>query len=372
MNTLIAEQFVWHQPSVWLLTLLLLIPFIAWRMFAKRYQPAATVSTTAVATSLKKTWRIRLIWLPDALRLLALALLIIAIARPQIGNAHTESYTEGIAIQMLVDRSGSMRAMDFKLDGQPVDRLTAIKDVATKFIEGDESQLEGRNHDLVGIVSFARYADQNSPMTLDHDYLKKQLDELTIGDPNHEGSATAIGDAIGLAAERMDALTRKAGDETGEKVEGKIMILLTDGENNAGELDPEQAAKVAKALGIRIYTIGVGTNGRAPVPYTDPFGRQRVDWQQVRIDEATLQKVALATGGQYFRATDTESLKNIYEEIDKLEKTKVQQQHFVDYRELAIKPFYAGSLQIPPILLMALVIFFVECVLRQTLLKRVP
>lgn len=360
MIVMLAEQFVWHQPSVWLLSLLVLIPVLAWWMFHRHRQPAASLSTTEVVEGMNKTWRVRLVWVPDALRLLAIALMVIALARPQIGNAHTESYTEGIAIQMLIDRSGSMQARDFALEGYMVDRLTAVKEVANQFIHGNDQDLEGRPHDLIGIVSFARYADQNSPLTLDHDYLTRQLNDMTIAHPQAEGAHTAIGDAIGLAAERLDALTQNTKDQTGESVEGKIIILLTDGENNAGELEPVQAAKVAKALGIRIYTIGVASTASH-----HPFARRQVD-------EQTLQEIAQTTGGQYFRASNTQSLHDIYEEIDKLEKTKVQEQRFVDYRELALQPWYLGMVTIPPLLLLAFLVLFIELCLRETWLKRVP
>lgn len=360
MITLLTEQFVWHRPSVWLLSLLLLIPLLAWWLFARRNQASATISTTQVAEGLGKTWRVRLMWVPDALRLMAVVLLIIALARPQIGNAYTESFTEGIAIQMLIDRSGSMQAQDFVLDGYRVDRLTAVKEVANRFIAGDEAGLEGRPHDLIGIVSFARYADQNSPLTLDHDYLTKQLSDMTIAHPQGEGAFTAIGDAIGLAAERLDALTENTEEQTGESVEGKVIILLTDGENNAGELDPVQAAKVAKALGIRIYTIGVASGSPSRV------------FSGKQVDETTLKEIAEITNGQYFRASDIQSLQMIYREIDKLEKTKVQEQKFVDYQELALQPFYLLTWKLPPLLLLAFIVLFVEIALRETLLKRVP
>lgn len=371
-NMILADDISWHYPSVYALLLLLLLPFLGYMLFSIRNRAAVAVSDTETANTLNKTWRMRLMWLPPVLRLLAIALVIVAVARPQIGNAETRTYAKGIAIELLLDRSGSMQAMDFKLDNHPVSRLEAVKDVAMRFIKGNEDNLEGREHDLIGLITFARYADQTSPMTLDHRHLVRMLKETQIARPDGEGSSTAIGDAVGLAVERIDALSTQIAENSEEQLQGKVIILLTDGENNAGDLDPIQAAKVAETLGIKIYTIGVGTTGRAPFPVTDPFGRRTFTWQPVRIDEATLQEMAKITGGEYFRATDTESLEKIYERIDELEKTEIEEQRFVDYHELAIKPLYMGWGTLPPILVMAFAALALEILLRQTILRRVP
>ncbi|MEZ6081432.1 MAG: VWA domain-containing protein [Pirellulaceae bacterium] len=174
-----------------------------------------------------------------------------------------------------------------------------------------------------------------------------------------------MGDAISLAVEKLNALDARQK----EKVKSKVIILLTDGENNAGVLEPIQAAELAETMGIKIYTIGVGTKGEAPVPVTDVFGRSTVQMMPVNIDEATLEKVASITGGKYFRATDTDSLKAIYGEIDKLEKTSVEAQYFVDYRELAVQSTTAGWYSIPPLLLIAFVLLAARLVLQQTWLR---
>lgn len=364
----------WHHPSIWLLSLLLLVPLLAWHLLGRRHRAALRFSSTHEVRQLPRTWRTRLRWLPNALRILAIALLIIGLARPREGRVQSITDTEGIAIQLLVDRSGSMRAMDFEVEGQPVDRLTAIKKVAGEFIAGND-ELDGRNGDLIGLITFARYADSNSPLTLDHGYLTGRLNESTIETRQNE-DGTAIGDAIGLGIERLRGLEDSRDPD--QPLQGKVMILLTDGENNAGSLDPLQAAALAETLGVRVYTIGVGTQGFAPVPVTDPFsGRQVLRSMRVNIDEQTLEAVADATGGKYFRATDTDSLEAIYAEIDRIEKTKIEQQHYIEYRELAIQPIRAsvpvlGVVSLPPILLIAFGLVALELVLSNTVLRKAP
>lgn len=363
----------WHYPSVWFLLLLLGIPLIVWRMWARRKWAAVRFSSTQIAGSLPTTLKVRMRWLLPALRITGLVVLIVALARPQKGTERTKIFSEGIAIEMIVDRSGSMRAMDFKIDGKRVDRLSAIKDVAGKFINGDGNKLKGRAHDMVGMVTFARYADNVSPLTLDHSYLIDKLNTTEIvRDRSEDG--TAIGEAIGLGVERLRTLKeRKSAKGKTQPIKSKVIILLTDGENNQGDLTPRQAAELAKAMGVKIYTIGVGTRGQAPVPVLNPFtGREQLRMMPVNIDEGTLKEIAKTTAGQYFRATDTDSLHEIYATIDKLEKTKIDERRFAEYRELAIKPIPAGTTTLPPLLLVAFALLALEGVLSNTWLRRIP
>ncbi len=352
-------------PSAWFLLLLIAVPLLAWYVLWQRKTQAVAFSDTSGLQDLPRTWKQRLWWLPAALRISAVVLLIVALARPQEGRKQTVSESEGIAIEMVVDRSGSMQAMDFTVDGEPVDRLTAVKDVAGDFISGGE-ELEGRFSDLIGLVTFARHADGVSPPTLDHPFLVSQLNQATIvNDRNEDG--TAIGDAIGLAVEKLTALDHGRDD----KVKSKVMILLTDGENNSGDIDPVQAAELAATLGVKIYTIGVGTKGQAPVPVIDPFtGRREYQMMEVNIDEETLTKVAEVTGGNYFRATDTASLAAIYEKIDELEKSRVEEKQYVDYREWAIEPVRVAGMKVPPLVLLALFALTAQVVLSHTLFRR--
>jgi Ca-activated chloride channel homolog len=354
----------------WLLLLLLLLPVVAWWLWSGARHSAVIFSSTQFARDLRPTWRQRLAWLPAALTLAALALTVVALARPREGREQTLVEANGIAIEMVVDRSGSMRALDFQIDGKHVDRLTAIKNVASRFVLGDDKShqqegLTGRVSDLVGLVTFAGFADAITPPTLDHAFVMAQLNHQEIASRRAE-DGTAIGDAVSLAVEKLNTLDSRAQD----KVKSKVMVLLTDGENNAGDVDPLQAAELAKKMGVKIYTIGVGTRGAAPVPVVNPFtGREEIQWAEVNIDEDTLRKIAAATGGKYFRATDTESLAAIYREIDQLEKTKVESQHFVDYRELAIQSMHFGALSIPPLVLLALGLLAARVVLGHTLFR---
>ncbi len=368
---------MFHTSSVWFLLLLGLVPLLIWRLFRARRIAAVPFSSTRLFEHMPRTWRQRLRWLPSALLMTAVITMIVAMARPQEGKKQTITDSEGIAIELVVDRSGSMQAMDFDLEGTPVDRLTAIKHVARKFVLGD-GDLEGRYADLIGLIQFAGYVDALNPPTLDHEYLVGMLDQVEIvRDRNEDG--TAIGDAVGLAVEKLTDLaesakqkneTAKGPAKTDSGIKSKVIILLTDGENNAGELDPLPAAELAKTLGIKIYTIGVGTRGRAPVPVTDPYtGRTMLQMMEVNIDEDTLKKMAEVTGGKYFRATDTQSLEQIYREIDELEKSYVEARHFVEYRELAVEPYYVGGLTIPPLVVIALVLLAAQQVLTHTWMR---
>jgi Ca-activated chloride channel family protein len=358
--------------SPWYLLLLLLLPFIGWRLWSSSRTFSVPFSSTHFASGLQRTWRQRLAWLPAALTIGAIAVAVVALARPREGREQTVVDSEGIAIEMVVDLSGSMRAMDFQIEGRHVDRLTAIKNVAGRFVKGDEpankkekDKLAGRTTDLVGLITFARFADAVLPPTLDHAFVMAQLNHQQIVTRRND-DGTAIGDAISLAVEKLNRLDNKKQ----EKVKSKVMILLTDGENNAGDFDPVQAAELARTMGIKIYTIGVGTRGSAPVPISNPFtGRQEIQWVDVDIDEDTLQKIATATGGKYFRATDTETLDAIYREIDQLEKTKVESRHFVDYRELAVQSTNANGWKLPPLVLIALGLLSARLVLTNTLFR---
>lgn len=367
--------------SPWYFLLLLALPVVAWRLWSRSRDVAVPFSSTQFVLDLKPTWRQRLAWLPAALTLAAVALTIVALARPREGREQTVVDADGIAIEMVVDRSGSMQAMDFKINGQHVDRLTAIKNVAGRFIAGDaaedagkqpvDEELEGRTSDLVGLVTFAGFADAITPPTLDHAFVLAQLNHQQIVSRRDE-DGTAIGDAISLAVEKLNNLDRsaKSGGQKKDAVKSKVLILLTDGENNAGEMDPVQAAELAKKLGIKIYTIGVGTRGSAPMPVQNPFTGQRdVQWVEVSIDEDTMTKIAETTGGKYFRATDTESLAAIYQEIDQLEKTSIEARHFVDYRELAISATHVGSWAVPPLVLLALGLVVARVVLTNTVFR---
>jgi Ca-activated chloride channel family protein len=291
-------------------------------------------------------------WLHRALPLLravVLSLCIVALARPQQGLEAAKIYSEGIAIVMVVDTSSSMAALDLQLDGQPSNRLQVVKQTFRRFVEGGK-RLTGREGDLIGMVTFARYADSICPLTLDHHTLLALLDQVEIVNlPEEDG--TAIGDAVALGVERLRQSTAAS----------RVMILLTDGSNNAGTIEPVQAAQIAKAFDIKIYTIGTGTRGVAPVPVRTRDGQMVLRQMQVFIDERTLREIATITAGQYFRATDSAALEAIYTEINRLEKTANVAEQYQDYAE-----------RFPWVIWPGLVLVLLEVVLINTRLRTIP
>jgi len=319
------------QDPFWLL---LLIPLLVLGLLAIRRQRRTSVlfSDVSILKTLPATFWLRVKNAMPWVWIIAIALAIIALARPQFGREEFRVRTEGIAMEMCIDRSGSMQAMDFEIDGKRVNRLDAVKKVFYDFVLGQDS-LPGRPDDQIGLIAFGGFADAKCPLTLDHNALLQMLKAIKIPQPIHDAKgqiinarlleeelATAIGDAVVLGIDRLkDA-----------KAKSKVIILLSDGKSNAGLADPAAAAEAAKAFGIKIYTIGVGSTGMAPFPATDRL----LIRQQVELDEATLRMLADATGGKYFNAKDTQTLKNVYAEIDKLEKTPSEGRIYTEYREL--------------------------------------
>lgn len=302
-------RFLYPQ-LLWLLTLLPILMIITGK---KGPAPALLFSTTSVAKIISKPKKVTRYQLLTSLKLLGIACLIIALARPQLGNTTTEINASGIDIMLAVDVSGSMEAMDFRLQGKAVNRLDVVKKVVDSFIEE-------RPNDRIGLIAFGGKPYLVSPLTLDHDWLRKRLGSLSIGMIE---DGTAIGSAIGSSVNRL----------RDQRSKSKIVILLTDGINNSGKISPLIGAETAEALKIKVYTIGAGTRGEAPIPVVR-FGRKHFVRAKVDIDEKTLQEVAEKTGAQYFRATDTESLEKIYAEINKMETTTRTIKKFENYREL--------------------------------------
>jgi Ca-activated chloride channel family protein len=314
---------------------------------------------------LPTTLRSKTTWIPSCLRILAIALLIVCVARPQKRFERTQQNANGVAIELVIDRSSSMNAHDFTIEGKAVDRLTAVRKVAGEFIQGMGS-LDGRSGDLIGLVTFAGFADSNCPMTFDHEFLVADvLDSIRI-ETRREEDGTAIGDALALAVERLASLDERVKSDSGNSIESKIIILLTDGENNQGDIDPQTAADIAAAMDITVYTIGAGTNGFAPTPTTDLFGRTVMRNQPVMIDEETLENIANTTGGKYFRATDTESLEEIYAAIDEMERTEIIQRTYVNHVDMAVTSVRLAGFSVPPLLLVAFILLCLDAILRAT------
>ncbi len=354
-----------HTPSIWFLLLLIALPFVWWRWMKSSYKTGVTYTSNVDISLLPKTLRSRTTWIPNLIRLIALGLLIICIARPQKRFEKTQQNADGVAIELVIDRSSSMLAHDFTIDGQRVDRLTAVQKVAGEFVGGMGS-LNGRSGDLIGLVTFAGYADSNCPMTFDHEFLIGDvLKNIKITTERSE-DGTAIGDALALAVERLSSLNERVKSDSGNSIESKIIILLTDGENNQGDIDPQTAADIAAAMDITVYTIGAGTNGWAPYPTTNLYGQTVMRNQPVVIDEETLESIASTTGGKYFRATDTESLEKIYAEIDKMERTEITQRTYVNHVDMAVQSVRLAGISLPPILVIVFILFFADTLLRAT------
>jgi Ca-activated chloride channel homolog len=297
------------------LPLLLILPVLAWLKGRSGRQAAFLYSSVGLVKQIGGLARSRAgAWLL-ALRWLALALFLVGLARPQLDESETAIKASGVDIVVALDLSGSMESEDFMLDRQRVNRLVIAKDVLKKFIAR-------RPNDRIGLVAFAGRAYVASPLTLDHDYLLANLERLNIGMIEDR---TAIGSALSAAVNRLRDIKSKS----------KIVILMTDGQNNAGNITPLMAAEAAQALKVKVYTIGVGTRGTAPMPQRDPWtGRKVYVPVQVDIDEDTLKAIANKTGGKYYRADKTETLQAIYAEIDQLEKTEVEVKKYVRRTEL--------------------------------------
>lgn len=327
-----------HPEVLWLLALVPLFPLLRGKRGPSgslRYSSAEIARQVAGARKSRAGQ-----WLM-ALRMLAIALLIVALGQPQFVQGTTEVEASGIDILLAVDASSSMEAMDFKTNGQASNRIDAVKAVVARFVEE-------RPNDRIGLVAFAGRPYMMSPLTLDHYWLQKRLEDLEVGTVE---DGTAIGSAIASSVNRLRDQDAKS----------KIVILLTDGMNNAGKVTPQTAAEAAEALGIKVYTIGAGSQGNAPMPVTDRFGNRQLVMAQVDIDEETLEKVAAKTGAKYFRATDTDSLGKIYEEINKLETTTRTVKKFERYTELFTWPA-----------VLALLLLGGELLLAQTKFRRLP
>lgn len=321
----------------WVLYFLILVPLLGlwYWMNGRKKTPSVIYSSLKVFTGYTPTLREKLQHVPAVVRLLATALLIVALARPQSFTSGENIYAEGIDIAMLLDISGSMMAEDFKPN-----RISAAKKVIDEFIQG-------RTTDRIGLVIFANESFTQCPLTVDYSVLRGLLKDIKSGMLQ---DGTAIGTAVANGINRLKD----------SKAKSKIIILVTDGVNNAGEVDPVTAAQIAKTYGIRIYAIGVGTMGEAPYPFQTPFGI-RYQMVPVDIDEATLKNMASITNGRYFRATNNKKLEEIYREIDRMEKTKVE---ITSYRN-ATEHFYGW-------LFAGLILLFVEVGLSKTVFRKIP
>jgi len=318
-------SFRFQDP--WWLLMLIPLALVGYLMYRRQQRTAIVYSDVTILATLPLTMAMRLKRFVPWVLYAGMILAVVALARPQQGLEKFRVRTEGVAMEMCIDRSGSMKADDFTLDGKRVDRLTAVKSVFEDFVEGDEKAgLTGRPDDLIGLIAFGGFADAKCPLTLDHKALVTLLDSVQLPKPiidsagrqiatrfTEEESATAIGDALVLAVDRLKDSDAKS----------KVIILLSDGASNTGVVAPPEAVEAAKAYGIKVYTIGIG----------NPIAEMRLP-PEYRMDEATLKMIAGETGGKYFLATNTGALEKVYAEIDELEKTKHEGRVYKEYAEL--------------------------------------
>ncbi len=324
----------------WLLVFFILIPLMILYQWKGMGKSRVRFSSLDNVKKLRKSTSLFLRHILLVLRCLAIALFVVALARPQSGTKASEILTEGIDIMLCLDTSGSMRALDFKWKNERQNRLQVVKRVVSDFIKG-------RKNDRIGMVVFGEEAFTQCPLTLDYGVLLNFLDQVEIG---MAGDSTAIGSALGTCVKRLKDLKSKS----------RVVILLTDGRNNAGILSPETASEIAKTFNIKTYTIGVGTEGEVPFLVDSIFGKRYV-YQRVDLDEDTLKEIAKITGGTYFRATNTKALEEIYKQIDKLEKTKVKVKEYMEYREL-----------FGWFLLFGLICILLETILANTRFRKIP
>jgi Ca-activated chloride channel family protein len=327
------------QPEwFWVFALLPLV--ILWR---GRRGPVAAIQypDISLARAVSRRTHSRLGGLQWLWPILVATLMIVGLARPQRTHSHTEVTANGIDIVLLLDVSGSMQALDFSLEGRRLNRIEIVKTVVSKFI--DE-----RPNDRIALIAFAASPYLVSPLTLDHDWLQQNLERVNVGVGD---DGTAIGSAIAAGVNRLRGTAAKS----------KVVILLTDGVNNSGKISPMAAAEAAHALGVKVYTIGVGVRGKAPIPIRDDMGRSRIIMATVDVDEKTLQSVAEETGGQFYRATDTDSLQRIYDQINRFETTARSVEKFEHVDELYRWPLYC-----------AVGILGIGLLLQQTRFRRLP
>jgi Ca-activated chloride channel family protein len=329
--------------SPWVLSLLLIVPMlgIIYILAKGRTKPATMKhAATSMARDLPRSWKITMRPVLNVMRLAIITLTVFALARPQIVQGRETISGEGVEIALAVDISGSMASLDF----EPKNRLEAAKQVISDFIEA-------RPYDKIGLVVFASEAFSQSPLTLDRMMTARSLEQVELATDLNLADGTAIGLGLANAAYML----------TNSDAESKVIILLTDGVNNSGQIDPLTAAEAAKALGIKVYTIGAARPGQVPVPVQTLLGGTDVVYQESALDEEILQQVADITGGKYYRAEDTAGLRAIYDEINQLEKSEVEVQVFNHYTELA------GYLLVP-----ALLILIIELVFRKTAFRSNP
>jgi len=332
-------MFIFKDPGI--LLFLLMLPLAVLLASMGKKESAFIFSSDDLLKDIRPTFRQRLKRLPLLLRTVALGLAIIALARPQSMLEGTKTTSEGVDIVLALDTSTSMLAEDFRMSGHRVNRFDIVRQVVKEFIQK-------RKDDRIGMVAFAARAYTVCPLATDYAWVNENLDRVSVGMME---DATAIGSAIASSSNRLRT----------SKTKSKVIILLTDGVNNAGTISPLVAAEAARALGIKIYAIGIGSKGLVPYPFKDAYGRTVYQNIPIDMDEDILKKISTLTGGKYYHATDTETLRKIYDDINRLEKSAIEHLGYREYSELF---FY--------FLIPAMIILLLEILLSNTVLMKVP
>ena len=350
-----------HFESPMAFLLLLILPVLIYVKFFRTKRGSIRFSSVGNAARATRSFRQRFIRLPDIIRIAALIILITALARPQTGREQIREVSKGVAIEMVVDRSSSM-SQELEYKGENLTRLEVVKKVFEKFVLGGSDDLDGRPNDLIGMIVFARYPDTICPLTLAHGALPAFLKNVNLVQTREE-DGTAIGDALALAAARLKTAEKslKEQKEGTDKyqIKSKVIVLLSDGENNFGKRTPMQAAELAKEWGIKIYAIAIG-GGEAVTSIQTPFGTYKVPSRQ-RVDTSSLKAIADKTGGFFREADNAEALIDIYKEIDAMEKSEIESIRFVDYRESFLWLALAGF-----------ILIICEVISRNTFFRRIP
>jgi Ca-activated chloride channel homolog len=329
--------------------LLAILALPAW-WWSRNSSGRVVFSSLSVLPKGVRNWRVRLAWLPDAMFALAVVAMAVAASGPRTGDRNSRIRRDGIAIMMALDRSSSMMALDLSEARREQTRLDAVKRVFEEFVMGGGA-LKGRPDDAIGLVAFAAHADTRSPLTLDHENLLTAARQVELVQPGEEGEdGTSIGAGLALCVERLRQFSSPS----------KVIVLLTDGKQTVFDIDVDKAIEEATAAGIRVYTVGAGTNGVAAVRIDRGFGPELIQ-VPVEIDEDLLRHIASRTGGEYLRATDAKALRNVYQRIDALERAKIEETKFLRYR-LHYRWFLGG----------ALVLLALAALARGSVLRRLP
>jgi Ca-activated chloride channel family protein len=342
-----GAMFRFADPYYFLLLLPVALAF--WAVYARRVTQGTLFAPTNRLPAAQRSWRKIARFILPAVYLLGLVLIVTALARPQTVFSKTAVNAKAIAIQMVVDVSGSMQALDFSSSDKYRTRLDVVKDTFIKFIEG-------RSDDLIGLVTFGGYATCRVPLTIDHEVITHVLKGVETPRPllnaegqvaNQEELLTAIGDALATACARLENIDIKS----------KVIVLLSDGESNTGIIKPDEAIKAAKKLGIKVYTIGVGSNTRAPFLIRDIFGQNTIQYAEVRLDEDLLRRMAESTKGQYFNVRDPKGLTKAMSEIDQLEKTAIKRERYNQYHEWYLRFLTPGLIMLSAAVLLNIMVF---------------